>query len=150
MKTASLLTFACAILFMGCARQIPPQESDPMDMNEAQSAISTLIGMEGYNTLDFAAEDSDYQITVAKDEYEGVLETFVLVIYPFKKEAQLILTELGIAVPERWEVRDFELKEHIEYTVTGSTPESIAQFVDNVFTKLFKEKPVLHGPTHHR
>ena len=121
-----------------------------MDLNAAQSDISTLIGMEGYNTLVFAAEDSDYQITVAKDEYEGELETFVLVVYPFKKDAQLILAEQGIALPKDWEVRDFELKEYIEYTVTGSTPESIAQFVDDVFTKLFKEEPVLHGPTHHQ
>lgn len=121
-----------------------------MDIDEARSAISTLIGMAGYNTLYFGEEESDNQITVAKDEYEGALETFVLVIYPFKKDAKLILAEHGIALPENWEVRDFELKEHVEYTVTGSPPESIAQFVADVFTKLFKEEPVLHGPTHHR
>lgn len=121
-----------------------------MDMNEAQSAIATLIEMKGYNTLYFAEEGSDFQITVAKDEDEGVIETFVLVVYPFKKDAQVVLTESGVALPDNWEVRDFELKELVEYTVTGSTPESISRFVNDVFTEIFKETPLLHGPTHHQ
>jgi len=149
-----LRKFTCllagTILFLGCARQTPPEERKPMGMTEAQTGISKLIGMKGYNTLYFAAEDSDFQITVAKDEYEGVIETFVLVVYPFEKDAQLVLAEHGIALPDKWEVRDFELKEHVEYTVTGSTPETIARFVADVFGNLLKEAPILHGPTHHR
>ena len=119
-----------------------------MNTDEAQKEIAALLKMDGYHSIYFAADGSEFQVTVAQDDTEGVSGTFVLVVYPFQEDAYTVLDEHRVSVPPSWEVRDFEIEELVEYTVTGSSAESIAQFVNDVFSNLLREEPVLHGLQH--
>ena len=124
------------------------EQTGSENMNTLIEKLQTLANTKKHNFMSIEVEGGDAIIQVIRQN-KGSLRGFLLMVafYPSNEDPSILFPRIGIDVPERFRLTQWEPDTFVEYSITEPVMSEIALFIDQVFKKYFKAgneyKPII-------
>lgn len=148
-KMIKLTTMICGIACLVGSALFAGQDSAPSGgkkedkkMQILESKLAELKTKSGTEWLNVSKNGKDDFVQVEQSKENGQTNYTVTISYAFSGSPSNVLQKAGINTPAGWQVDPTATdNEQITYALSGQRADTIAEFVVNVFRRLFKTEP---------